>query len=281
MDGERVVTKHSRKFERSIVFDGRSRFALFGQNRANVATVIVLGLCAFIYIKANVLSPIPGLRGQSDFAVYYRAAKDIVSGTSPYENPAYFYPPLVAFVMTPFALTDYVTARSTWFLLSHLLLLWAGWLLWRSWGRDRIGLCCIACVWAVGGAFKETLDVGQLSPLLVLSLVIAYTPAITAGCRGGRRLRAEVYSGYSCCGLDSASRVACLFSICSDGHTCGAYSLGCAYMDFHWRQDACKRALLDGHSLDVQLVNPIGSLAASQSSLSAVALFRTIGNTVT
>jgi hypothetical protein len=107
--------------------------------------------------------------------VYYRAAKDIVSGTSPYENPAYFYPPLVAFLMTPFALTDYVTARSTWFLLSHLLLLWAGWLLWRSWGRDRIGLCCIACVWAVGGAFKETLDVGQLSPLLVLSLVVAYT----------------------------------------------------------------------------------------------------------
>ncbi|HUD14184.1 MAG TPA: glycosyltransferase family 87 protein [Terracidiphilus sp.] len=176
MDGGRIVTKQNRELDRSIVFGGRSHSALFGQHGANIVTIIVLGLCAFVYIKTNVLAPIPGLRSQSDFGVYYHAAKDVVSGTSPYENPAYFYPPLVAFLMTPFAFTDYVTARSTWFILSHLLLLWAGWLLWRAWGRGRIGLCCIAAVWAFGGAFKETLDVGQLSPLLVLSLAIAYTP---------------------------------------------------------------------------------------------------------
>jgi hypothetical protein len=175
MDGGRIATK-SREFERSIVFDGRSHSTVLGQHGANIVTIIVLGLCAFFYIRTNVLTPLPGLRSQSDFAVYYRAAKDVVSGTSPYENPAYFYPPLVAFLMTPFAFTDYVTARSTWFVLSHLVLLWAGWSLWRAWGRGRIGLCCIAFVWALGGAFKETLDVGQLSPLLVLSLAYAYTP---------------------------------------------------------------------------------------------------------
>src|ERR1035441_4079344 len=176
MDGGSIVTKQNREFPRSIVFDGRSHSALFGQRGANIVTITILGLCAFIYTKTNVLTPIPGLRSQSDFAVYYRAAKDVVSGRSPYENPAYFYPPLVAFLMTPFAFTDYVTARSTWFLLSHVALLWAGWLLWRAWGSGRIGLCCIASVWAFGGAFKETLDVGQLSPILVLSLAIAYTP---------------------------------------------------------------------------------------------------------
>jgi hypothetical protein len=176
MNGGRIVTKQHREFKISTVFGDRPLPAFFGQHWANIVTIIVLGLCAFVYIKTNVLRPLPGLRSQSDFAVYYRAAKDVVSGTSPYENPAYFYPPLVAFLMTPFAFTDYVTARSTWFLLSHVVLLWAGWLLWRAWGSGRIGLCCIASVWAFGGAFKETLDVGQLSPILVLSLVIAYAP---------------------------------------------------------------------------------------------------------
>ena len=176
MNGGRIVTKQNREFKISTVFGGRPLPAFFGQHWANIVTIIVLGLCAFVYIETNVLRPLPGLRSQSDFAVYYRAAKDVVSGTSPYENPAYFYPPLVAFLMTPSALTDYVTARTTWFVLSHLLLLCAGWLLWRAWGRGRIGLCCIAFVWALGGAFKETLDVGQLSPLLVLALAIAYTP---------------------------------------------------------------------------------------------------------
>jgi hypothetical protein len=175
MDGVRIATKQNRELEKSIVFKGSSRSEGFERHGAKILTVIVVGLCAFNYIKINVLTPLPWLSNQSDFAAYYRAARDVVSGTSPFENPAYFYPPLVAFLMTPFAFTDYVTARSIWFLLSHLMLLWAGWLLWRAWGRSRIALCCIAYVWAFGGAFKETLDVGQLSPLLVLLLAVAYT----------------------------------------------------------------------------------------------------------
>lgn len=121
------------------------------------------------------MGPIAGLPNGSDFSVYYHAGQDILAGRSPYENPAFFYPPLVAFLMAPFALTGYLPARWIWFLLSHALLLWAGWLLWRALGKGRIALCCIACVWALGGAAKESLDVGQISPLLVTFLVIAYT----------------------------------------------------------------------------------------------------------
>jgi hypothetical protein len=76
--------------------------------------------------------------------------------------------------MIPLALVDYVPARWIWFVLSHLLLIGAGGALWRGMGRGRIALCCIACVWALGGAINETLRQGQLSPLLVLLLVIAY-----------------------------------------------------------------------------------------------------------
>jgi hypothetical protein len=175
MDHGRLRTTRHGELERPLVFNARPQSAFFELPGANVVTIIVLGLCAFFYFKTNVVTPIPGLRNESDFAVYYRAAKDVVTGKSPYENPAYFYPPLVSFIMTPFAFTDYVTARWIWFLLSHLSLLWAGWLLWRALGRSRIGLCCIACVWAFGGAFKETLDVGQLSPLLVLALAVSFT----------------------------------------------------------------------------------------------------------
>jgi Glycosyltransferase family 87 len=145
------------------------------QNAANIACTIFVGYFAYLYWKINILRPIPGLSSVSDFGVYYRAGRDVLNGASPYENPAYFYPPLVAFAMAPFALTDYVTGRWLWFLLSHGLLLLAAWLLWRALGRGRIALCCIAAVWALGGAAKETLDVGQLSPLLVLVLVLACT----------------------------------------------------------------------------------------------------------
>jgi alpha-1,2-mannosyltransferase len=140
-----------------------------------IAPIAIVAACAFFYIKPNVLDPISGLGAPSDFAVYYQAAKDILSGTSPYENSAYFYPPSVAFLMAPFGLIPYVTARWIWFLLSHVLFLSSGWLVWRAAGRGLIALCCIACVWALGGAAKEVFDVGQLSFLLMLALAAAFT----------------------------------------------------------------------------------------------------------
>jgi hypothetical protein len=67
MNGGRIVTKN-REFKSSTVFGDRPHLAFFGQHWANIVTVMVLGLCAFVYIKTNVLAPLPGLRSQSDFA---------------------------------------------------------------------------------------------------------------------------------------------------------------------------------------------------------------------
>jgi hypothetical protein len=53
-------------------------------------------------------------------------------------------------------------------------LLLAAFLTWRGLGRDRAAACCVACVWALGGAAWEGLALGQVGPLLVLLLALAY-----------------------------------------------------------------------------------------------------------
>lgn len=142
---------------------------------STIATLAFVAWCIFFYVKLNVVRLIPGMPYPSDFAGYYTVAHDILRGTSPYWNPSFFYPPIVAFLMAPFGLTDYLTARWIWFVLSHAFLLLGAWLLWRGMGRGRIALCSIAAVWAFGGALNEALHVGQLTPILVVSLVIAFT----------------------------------------------------------------------------------------------------------
>ena len=143
--------------------------------RYQIVTVLILIVCAVWYYKANIRRQITGLAGASDFSEYYRAARDVLSGRSPYENPAWFYPPITAFLIAPFALTDYLTARWIWFVLSHLFFLAAGWLLWRLGGRGYVTACCVAGVWAFGGAAGEMFMNGQISAVLVLLLVVAYT----------------------------------------------------------------------------------------------------------
>lgn len=141
----------------------------------NILATIVVTLCCLWYLRTNVLRNIPGLAALSDFSGYYLVGRAMLNGRSPFESPAWFYPPLTAFLVTPFALTDYLTARWIWFLLSNAFLLVAAWLLWRAIGRGRVALCVIACVWAFGGAAEENLSLGQIGPLLVLVLVLAYT----------------------------------------------------------------------------------------------------------
>lgn len=141
---------------------------------ANVACVSIVAVCAVIYVRTSVVPPIPTLAHPSDFAGYYHAAEDVLHGISPYRSPAFFYPPLLAFLAIPLALVHYVTARWIWFVLSRLFLIGAGWWLWRAMCRGRTALCRIAGVWTLGGPTKETLLQGQLAPLLVLILVAAY-----------------------------------------------------------------------------------------------------------
>jgi hypothetical protein len=134
-----------------------------------------VAFCAVWYFETSILAPLHWLPITRDFVHYQHAGQAILNGTSPYANVAWFYPPLTAFLMVPFALTDYVTARWIWFLLSQAFLMIAAWLLWRALGRDRIALCSLAIVWAFGGAGEESLEGGQIGPLLVLLLAAAYT----------------------------------------------------------------------------------------------------------
>lgn len=138
------------------------------------AATIILCVLAVVYIRANVVNVLNTWSRPNDFDVYYRAAKDIATGVSPYENPAYFYPPAVAFLVTPIAWMGYQTARWTWFALSQGMLLAAAWLTWRASGRCLLGLGCVAWVWAMGGASVETLRIGQLSPVLLVAIAAAY-----------------------------------------------------------------------------------------------------------
>ena len=156
---------------------------------ANIFCILFVTLCACWYYKANIRYVVPALAGESDFGIYYRAAGDILAGKSPYENPAYFYPPLVGFAMAPLALLNYLAAKWTWFVLSQLFLLGAGVAVWRGMGYSRYALCSVAAMWALGGAAAETLRGGQMSPLLVLVIACAY-------CQRGRLQGIFVSAGF-------------------------------------------------------------------------------------
>jgi hypothetical protein len=148
--------------------------------------ILYCALCAAWYFRVTVWAVIPELSQPSDFTLYYQAAQDVLAGRSPFVTEGYIYPPLLAELLTPLAALSYVAARWVWFLFSQSCMLAAAWLMWRHMGRDWLAACSIAFVWALGGAAVESLALGQLGPLLVLLLAIAYTesgwrPAAAAG----------------------------------------------------------------------------------------------------
>ncbi len=131
--------------------------------------------CVFLYVRETIVRVVPALAGPSDFLVYQQGAVQVVNGNSPFTAVRYFYPPLLALLLTPIARLDYVVGRWLWFLFSQLCLLGSAWLLWRFLGRDWTAACIIALVWATGGAAFENLYLGQLGPQLLLLFVLAYT----------------------------------------------------------------------------------------------------------
>ncbi len=142
--------------------------------KLEIATVAFLVLCAGWYLKENVWAVRP-TSGASDFGYYYAAALHVLSGESPFEVENYIYPPLLAFLCTPLALFDYVTARWIWFVVSHTCFLGAAYLLWQRLGKSRVAACAIAFVWAAGGAAQDAFGSGQPDHLLLLLCVAAIT----------------------------------------------------------------------------------------------------------
>lgn len=143
-----------------------------------LSIIVAVGItlfCVVRYYDRTIARTLPVVLNGApcDFLPYYQAAQHIVHGESPFLADGYIYPPLLAFLLTPLARLDYVVARTVWFAMSQLFLVASAVLLWRSFGRDWVSACLIAFVWAFGGAAGEALAVGQVSPLLVLLVVVA------------------------------------------------------------------------------------------------------------
>jgi hypothetical protein len=126
------------------------------------------------YAVNNFVSIESGLDLPSDFQHYYNASREILHGRTPYSDELFLYPPIFAFATAPFALISYQAARWIWFLLSHLMLVASALMIWRRLGSNLVAACCVALVWAWGGAARESLGLGQIGPLLVLLLTLAY-----------------------------------------------------------------------------------------------------------
>ncbi|MGA2039154.1 MAG: glycosyltransferase 87 family protein [Bryobacteraceae bacterium] len=139
------------------------------------AMLLCLIYCAVSYFKLNVADLLPSITdSRTDFTHYYRAARSVLAAQSPYTDQEHYYPAIVAFLFTPLALTDYMTARWLWFWGSQALLLLAAVLTWRALGGGRTAACSVACVWALTGPAAESIVLGQIGPVVVLLLVLVY-----------------------------------------------------------------------------------------------------------
>jgi hypothetical protein len=151
-------------------------FRPFALRKAGLAAAYLFLLAAGgWYVAKNFVSIESGLGLPSDFQHYYDAGREILRCHTPYSDELFLYPAILAFATTPFALTTYLTARWIWFLASHLMLLTAAFIIWRRLGGGLAAACPVALVWAGGGAAAESLGLGQIGPLLVLLLTLAYT----------------------------------------------------------------------------------------------------------
>jgi hypothetical protein len=147
-----------------------------------IATWAFLAACCAWYVRSAVFQVIPDLSKPSDFSVFLDAGRSIAHGKTPYLDSLYHYPPVLAFLTLPFAPFDYLTARYLWFGVSQACVIAAAYLMWRFLGKHRTALCWVAAVWAFGGAARETFAVGQVGPLLVLALAVAYSePRLRGG----------------------------------------------------------------------------------------------------
>jgi glycosyl transferase family 87 len=135
---------------------------------------LLVAVAAGVYLYRTGFVVWPYLfRTPGDFGYYLRAARAILDGATPFSH-GFDYPPLLPVLATPFALLALPAARVAWYLLSQACLIGAAACLVEPLGGDLAALVAVALVWAAGGTLAENLVLGQVSPLLLLLLALAW-----------------------------------------------------------------------------------------------------------
>jgi len=135
---------------------------------------LLLALCAGLYLYRTVFVVWPFLfRMQGDFGHYRLAAGAILDGATPFAH-GFDYPPLLPVLLAPIAHLPLGAARVILYLFSQACLIGAAACLVRPLGGDLPALAAVAAVWAAGGTIPENLALGQINPLLLLLLALAY-----------------------------------------------------------------------------------------------------------
>lgn len=170
--------------------------------------VLMLGAAVLLVVATGAIQIIavvdawlvPG----DDFTPYWNGASSVAAGRSPYgwltENrpqdpPDYIYPPLLALLLAPATvILDYATARWLWLAFSVLGVAGGTALVWRSSGicwRGPSRLAALAFVGLLPAVFIA-LELGQLSPLLLLVIAASYAALGRPG-RAGALLAVGTY----------------------------------------------------------------------------------------
>ncbi|HSS52958.1 MAG TPA: glycosyltransferase family 87 protein [Thermoanaerobaculia bacterium] len=144
---------------------------------------LIAGLTGF-FLYRSLWLPLSVLdRFDADFRNYYDAAVRLLAGLSPYDVKGFDYPPLTALIALPVAWLPYPQARVVWLVANWLCLAAAGVLMVRILGSDRKAVLAVAACWALCGTVAENLVLGQVNPILLLLVVLAWWGASRG--RGG------------------------------------------------------------------------------------------------
>jgi alpha-1,2-mannosyltransferase len=147
--------------------------------RPRLLLILLLALGG-VYLFRNGFAVWPWLSREGDFVHLYRAGAALLAGSSPYASRNLDYPPLMAVLLAPFAALPFDAARIAWFLACHACLLGAAALVIRALGGGRSALLSVAALWALAGTVPENLALGQLNPVLLLLIALAWTGSSTA-----------------------------------------------------------------------------------------------------
>lgn len=145
-----------------------------GTGRRLALDGLIAGLTGF-FLYRSLWLPLSVLdRFGADFRNYYDAAAHGLAGLSPYDVKGFDYPPLTALLALPVAWLPYPQARVVWLLANWLCLAAAGFLMVRILGNDRTALLTVAACWALCGTVAENLVLGQVNPILLFLVVLAW-----------------------------------------------------------------------------------------------------------